>query len=195
MKNKTVNFININTQNNLIVDGENLVDELSGEVIAHIVDDIPRFVKLNNYADSFGFQWNHWDSNLSSIRNPKFGHHEVLIKRTNFDKLDLKDKTIIECGAGGGDDTEVFCSLPFSEIHSFDLSNSINRSKKYINDPRVVLSQASIYEIPYPDEAFDFVFCHRVLQHTPDPILALKNICKKVKKGGSYLLTHIIVQK
>ena len=44
MKNKTVNFININTQNNLIVDGENLVDELSGEVIAHIVDDIPRFV-------------------------------------------------------------------------------------------------------------------------------------------------------
>ena len=89
MKNKTVNFININTQN-IFVDGENLVDELNGEVIA--IYQMLRFVKLNNYADSFGFQWNHWDRTLSSIRNPKFGHHEVLIKRTNLINWILKIK-------------------------------------------------------------------------------------------------------
>ena len=184
MNDSHIDFINIKTKNRLIKKNTNLVDEVTGEIIAPIIDEIPRFVKLNNYADNFGFQWNHWENNLSSIRNPEFGHYGVLIDRTRFNKLDLHDKTILECGAGGGDDTEVLCTLPFSEIHSFDLSNSINRSRKYINDQRVVLSQASIYEIPYRDESFDYVFCHRVLQHTPDPILSLKTICEKVKPGG-----------
>lgn len=189
MKNRIINFIDIENKNKLVIKGDNLVDESNGKIIAPIVDDIPRFVKTTNYADSFGVQWNHWENNLSSIRNPDFGHHNVLIERTKFDKLDTSGKTILECGAGGGDDTEVLCSLPFSEIHSFDLSNSINRSKKYISDKRVVLSQASIYDIPYENEIFDFVFCHRVLQHTPNPILSLKSICKKVKPGG-YLFAH-----
>lgn len=46
------------------------------------------------------------------------------------------------------------------------------------------LVQASILKIPYPDESFDFVFCHRVLQHTPDPLLSLNHIMTKVKPGG-----------
>jgi SAM-dependent methyltransferase len=44
--------------------------------------------------------------------------------------------------------------------------------------------QASIFDIPFPDRSFDFVFCHRVLQHTPDPKGALRAICRKVKPGG-----------
>ena len=85
---------------------------------------------------------------------------------------------------GGGDDTEILLQFPFAEVHAFDLTNAVDRAARYLDDPRLVMSQASIYEIPYPDHSFDFVFCHRVLQHTPDPAAALRCLCRKVRPGG-----------
>jgi SAM-dependent methyltransferase len=106
------------------------------------------------------------------------------MERTHFDEIDVSGKTILECGMGGGDDTEVLLTLPFSEIHSFDLSTAVERAAQYLKDDRLRIFQASIYEIPYPDESFDIVYCHRVLQHTPDPPEALRRMCAKVKKRG-----------
>ena len=85
---------------------------------------------------------------------------------------------------GGGDDTEVLLQLGFAEVHSFDLSNACERAAASQRDPRLTILQASIFAIPYPDASFDFVFCHRVLQHTPDPERALRSICRKVRPGG-----------
>ena len=84
---------------------------------------------------------------------------------------------------GGGDDTECCCS---SASRKFILrpERSLRAGGCVLDDPRLTISQASIFEIPYPDESFDFVFCHRVLQHTPDPPRALRSICKKVRPGG-----------
>ncbi len=146
---------------------------------------IPRFVShADNYADSFAFQWKHWHDTLSDKRTAGQKKHEVLARRTHFDEYRTEGATILECGMGGGDDTEVLLDLPFSEVHAFDISSAVERAADYLHDPRLVLSQASIYEIPYADHSFDFVFCHRVLQHTPDPEQALRAICRKVKPGG-----------
>jgi hypothetical protein len=43
---------------------------------------------------------------------------------------------------GGGDDTEALLTLPFKEVHSFDISNSVERAKKYLEDKRLTISQA-----------------------------------------------------
>jgi len=157
----------------------------NGEVVAKVINNIPRFVPFDDtYDRSFGWQWNHWEKIRSSQRGAGLGLDKLIIKRTNFDKYDLKGRTLLECGMGGGDDTEVLLSLPFSEVHSFDISNAVDRAAKFIKDDRLVLSQSSIFEIPYPDYSFDVVYCHRVLQHTPDPKKALAAICKKVKLNG-----------
>ena len=159
----------------------------TGKSVAPIIDGIPRFVDpTQNYADSFAFQWKHWHDTLSDRRNLDLSgkKHAVVLRRTRFDRYKTDGATILECGMGGGDDTEVLLDFPFSQIHSFDISSAVERAAKYLHNPRLVLSQASIYEIPYPDHSFDFVFCHRVLQHTPDPERALRCICKKVKPGG-----------
>lgn len=183
-----ITFINPLTKKRLIQRNGALVEEGTGHIVAPIVNNVPRFVKSKNYSDSFGWQWNKWENNQSESRGSKVPQFDLIIRRTNFDKLDLAGKTILECGMGGGDDTEVLLKLPFKEVHSFDLSNSVDRAKKFLHDERLTISQASIYEIPYPDGIFDFVYCHRVLQHTPDPEKSLKAICKKVKPGG-----HIFV--
>ena len=175
-------FINPATGNPLIREAEVLVDAKTKNHVAPIIEGIPRFVPSENYADSFGWQWNHWAANRD--RRSGFNLMELVLSRTQFREYDLKGKSILECGMGGGDDTEILLTLPFGEVHSFDLSNAVERGQKMLRDERLTISQASIYEIPYEDQAFDVVYCHRVLQHTPDPVAALRAICKKVKPGG-----------
>src|SRR3546814_17151326 len=86
---------------------------------------------------------------------------------------------------GGGDDTEVLLKFPFSKIYSFDFSNSVDRARKFIKDDRSYMFQASILGIPLPDRSFAFVFCHRVIQHTPDPEGALRSEERRAGKEGA----------
>jgi len=179
-----INFIDPISKDSLIKENESLKLP-NGKDVAKIINGVPRYVPYDDeYDRSFGWQWNNWDNIRSSSRGAGLGLEKVIYKRTKFDQYDLENKTILECGMGGGDDTEVLLKLPFSEIHAFDVSNAVDRAAKYLKDDRLVISQASIFDIPYPDYAFDFVYCHRVLQHTPDPKKALESICKKVKPNG-----------
>lgn len=164
---------------------EGLVNQRTGTMVAPLVGGIPRFVDpAQNYAESFGYQWKKWHSIRSDLRNQGYNLREVILERTHFSEFELSGKTLLECGMGGGDDTEVLLGLPFSEIHSFDLSTAVERAAQYLDDPRLRICQASIYDIPYQDYSFDVVYCHRVLQHTPNPAEALRKICAKVKPGG-----------
>ncbi len=43
---------------------------------------------------------------------------------------------------------------------------------------------ASLYELPFADETFDVVFAHQVLQHLGDPVGALREAARVLKKGG-----------
>lgn len=162
-----------------------LTNPQTGRTVATIEGGIPRFVDArSNYAESFGYQWKRWHSIRSDARNPGHNMRQLILDRTHFAEYDLSGKTLLECGMGGGDDTEVLLGLPFGEVHSFDLSTAVERAAAYLTDPRLRIFQASIYDIPYPDFSFDVVYCHRVLQHTPDPAEALRRICAKVKPGG-----------
>ncbi len=176
-------FTDPETGENLTWDGDRLLNN-KGDIVASLVEAIPRFVEpTDNYAEAFGFQWNHWTT-LSDYLNDTDRKYREVMERTRFGDYETEGKTVLECGMGGGDDTEVLLKLGFSEVHSFDLSHGVERAAANLHDPRLTISQASIFEIPYADESFDFVFCHRVLQHTPDPERALKCICRKVKTGG-----------
>lgn len=180
-----IEFVNPETQNTLFIKDNFCYDAITNERVAEMIEGIPRFVKPGeNYAESFGWQWKTWRDNQSEARGSSVKQRDLILERTHFSEYDLLGKSILECGMGGGDDTEVLLTLPFGEIHSFDLSTSVERAKQNLSDERLIISQASICSIPYPDEAFDFVFCHRVLQHTPDPEKSLRCICKKLKRNG-----------
>ena len=183
-------LIDPKTGNTLLRDDDRLVDPQTGRQVAAFIDGAVRFADVqSNYAESFGWQWNHWRDERSAKAGSSLPLHETLLGRFHFDKLDLDGKTLLECGMGGGDDTEILLQYPFGEIHSFDISNSIDRAISNIKDNRLYVLQASIEAIPYPDEHFDAVYCHRVLQHTPNPKKSLVNLCRKVKPGG-YLFIH-----
>lgn len=164
------------------VDGELLNPQ--GRSVASVVGGIPRFVDpTRDYARAFGFQWKTWRTLSDSLHGGR-GKYDEVMRRTHFDEYPTRNASILECGMGGGDDTEVLLQLDFAELHCFDLSEAVAVAAARLNDARLTISQASIFEIPYADASFDFVFCHRVLQHTPDPARALRCVCKKVRPGG-----------
>ena len=191
--NLDINFVNPLNGNSLYVKGEEFFDCIDHSKVGRILEEIPRFIKdHDDYADSFAFQWKKWHSLLSGLREKEIEDFKFkeMLRRTNFNNFDLNGMTLLECGCGGGDDTEQSLRLPFSKVYSFDLSKAVERAQQFIEQKeRLVLFQASIYEIPIRDYSMDMVYCHRVLQHTPDPVKSLKAIMKKVKVGG-YLFAH-----
>lgn len=48
---------------------------------------------------------------------------------------------------------------------------------------------SNISSIPVPNRSFDAVLCTEVFEHLPDPLLALKEFSRIIKKGGYLVLT------
>jgi len=48
---------------------------------------------------------------------------------------------------------------------------------------------SDINSIPEPDASFDAIMCTEVLEHVPNPILAIKEFSRLLKSGGALILT------
>ena len=108
---------------------------------------------------------------------------DTILERTNWPKSFFKDKLILECGCGAGPDTEVLLSLG-ARVISVDIAG-LDFAKKNIGpNANSQLLQASLLDLPLKENSFDIVFCHRVIQHTPNPELVLEEILKYVKPKG-----------
>ena len=110
--------------------------------------------------------------------------HDTLLARTNWPKPFFRNRTVLECGCGVGPDTEILLSLG-ARVLAVDLTNlDTARSNLGLNS-NLCLVQADITDLPLRQQSFDIVFCHRVLQHTPDPRRTLRHMLRFVKPGGA----------
>lgn len=48
---------------------------------------------------------------------------------------------------------------------------------------------SDIVSIPVPDASFDVVICTEVFEHIPDPLAALRELTRVLKKGGTLIVT------
>ena len=153
------------------------------------IDGIARLTPENNYAESFGFQWNIFRKTQldSSVLKPI--SEERLLECTNWSG-DLLGHDILEAGSGAGRFTEVLVKTK-ANLYSFDFSNAVEAN--YLNNrenSNLTIFQGDIYNIPFLDKSFDHVLCLGVLQHTPDPKKSFFSLSEKVKEGG-YLYIDI----
>ncbi|HEX7905922.1 MAG TPA: class I SAM-dependent methyltransferase [Chitinophagaceae bacterium] len=146
-----------------------------------------RVVNESNYTDSFGFQWNKFqktqidrESQNSSLSKERF------FAQTSWDKEDLGGKNILEVGSGAGRFSQVILDHTKANLYSVDYSDAVTANYKNNghHGDRFKLFQASIYEMPFPDNSFDKVFCFGVLQHTPDFKKSVKALIDKAKPGA-----------
>jgi SAM-dependent methyltransferase len=145
---------------------------------------IPRFVSPENYAASFGFQWMTFSKiQLDSYNGSDFSEHRFQAI-TGWTQQNLAGRLVLDAGCGAGRFAEVVAHKYGAELVACDLSSAVEACRENLLPQHPLVCQASIYEMPFAQRSFDFVYCIGVIQHTPDPQAAIGALCKLVKPGG-----------
>lgn len=115
-------------------------------------------------------------------------------KNDIFNKLAFEFETgkkILDVGCGDGSDAEVFVREYGLDTYAIDLY----RHKNLDSLPEVKFSVAGIFDIPFPDNTFDYVFLHDILHHIDEKTQAyekhlsgLKELRRVVKPGGFVII-------
>ncbi len=169
-----------------------------------IINGIPRFFDQSNPAEfkkdkaekqttaSFGRKWNDlraqdygigsWDyNNLREQFIALLGCKTFVELKNIF----AKARETLNAGCGVAWSEYLFNFNQKTQRHCVDISLAVEtafRKTKQLSN--VVVSQASIFELPYRDNSFDIVYSLGVVHHTPNPKKALKKLVAKLKHGG-----------
>lgn len=165
---------------------------------------IPRFIEKSHYgftsskskekltSASFGNKW-------TEGRNKKLGFlgsdTKLLTEQflaslgcesiTELKTLFKKANKTLNAGCGVAWSEYLFNYNPDLQRHCVDISISVETA--YINTrhlDNILVSQASIFELPYKDEVFDIIYSLGVIHHTNNPKQAIAILSKKLKPGG-----------
>ena len=114
-------------------------------------------------------------------------------KRAIFEKLDFdfeKGKKVLDIGCGPGEDIIVFRDVFGLDTYGLDVREWDELKKLGIKNFKL----GSIFELPYKENSFDYVFLHDVMHHIDENnqnrdehIRALLEL-KRVTKNGGYIV-------
>lgn len=133
-------------------------------------------------VESFGEEWTKFhDFSDETIQNIALEYFDLL-----NDKVVNKNSYAADLGCGTGRWTK-YLSDKAGFIEAIDPSNAIFAADQLLkNVTNVRLTKASIENIPFEDNTFDFAMSVGVLHHIPDTQKAMIDCVKKVKPGGYF---------
>jgi SAM-dependent methyltransferase len=145
---------------------------------------LPRFVSADNYANSFGYQWNrHARTQLDSHTGLPISR-DRLLAAIGPGAETLSGLRVLEAGSGAGRFTEVLLRAG-ADVVSFDYSSAVDaNARNHLPSPHLHLFQGDIFSVPLIEQSFDLAICMGVLQHTPDPQAAFRSLARHVRPGG-----------
>jgi len=149
-----------------------------------IVRGVPRFVSSEAYAESFGVEWHRFPrTQLDSYNGTKVSWTRF-IQLTGIEPTELKGQRVLEVGCGSGRFLELVAQAG-ADTYGADLSAAAEVSRENLKEYKnCSVVQADLFRLPFPENAFDFVYSIGVIHHTPDPKAALRALVKHVKPGG-----------
>ena len=154
-----------------------------GAQVLPIRNGVIRCREDSGYNESFALQWNKFKTNQIDAVNGT----QLSMKRfaeTGWRADDLKGKTVLEAGCGAGRFTRILAEAG-SRLVAFDYSRAVDACRENNGHfANLILLQCDIFAMPFRSGAFDYVFCHGVLQHTPDPKGAFMALAQRVRPGG-----------
>ncbi|MBW1879349.1 MAG: methyltransferase domain-containing protein [Deltaproteobacteria bacterium] len=109
--------------------------------------------------------------------------------------LDEAPARVLDVGCGTGFFTRhVAERLVESEVVGVDMDEGrLTYAQKQGRHSNLRFERGDLTDLPFPDDAFDLVFCRFVLVHAPDPALFLTEMSRVARPGGrvvAYEMVH-----
>ena len=79
----------------------------------------------------------------------------------------------------------------YDEIHGIDISPHVveEANKNLINKKiKAFTTVGDIRNMPYSENSFDYLYTMGTIEHLPDPKVAMREICRVLKKGGKAII-------
>jgi SAM-dependent methyltransferase len=108
-----------------------------------------------------------------------------------LDRINFKDKHVLEIGLGQGADSEQIITRG-ALWSGLDLTpESVARVQVRLalrRLPHQAIKQGSVLQIPYKNRTFDIVFSHGVLHHVPEVVAAQREIRRVLRADGELIV-------
>lgn len=154
---------------------------------------VPRFVIGDEYAGSFGYQWNRFRAVQLDSCNGGTESDSSFRDTTGWTADSLAGSRVLDVGVGAGRYAEVAARLG-AEVVGIDLTHAVDAAYHNVGEKENVhLAQADIFAMPFRPDTFDRAYSIGVLHHTPDPRAAFERVARLVKVGGHiaiYVYVH-----
>jgi SAM-dependent methyltransferase len=125
------------------------------------------------------------------------GHHESVLRSHRWRTAENsaayllphlgKDAKILDVGCGPGTITAGLADrVPDGHVTGIEPGAEIVAQAREVTGDRTNLdfTAGDVYALGYPDDTFDVVHAHQVLQHLGDPVRALREMRRVTKPGG-----------
>lgn len=156
---------------------------IAGERTFPVRNGVVRVRQDDGYNASFALQWKKFRTNqLDQVNGTS-----LTLKRfaeTGWELTAMPGELVLEAGCGAGRFTRLMGETG-GRLVSFDFSSAVDAcAENNAHLENVAFLQCDIFDMPFEKEQFDRVFCHGVLQHTPDPEGAFRELTQMLRPGG-----------
>ena len=153
-----------------------------------VINGVPRFVPPENYAESFGFQWNRFENTQVDSRIKTNRSESRFTEETLWDSTILTGKIVLDAGCGAGRFSEIALKYGANLI-AVDFSSAVDTAFKNLQSDTKIVIQADLSDLPINSNSLDYIYCIGVLQHTKDPAAIIRELVRCLKQNGELTLT------
>ncbi len=147
-----------------------------------LTNGVYRFVDVQEYAGSFGFQWKLYARTQLDDANSQRSE-SAFRRRTGFRPEDLAGKLVLDVGCGMGRFAEVATRWG-AHVVGIDLSLAVEVAAQNLRDRSATILQADVFHLPFAPASFDYIYSIGVLHHTPNCEEAFKALPGLLKPSG-----------
>jgi ubiquinone/menaquinone biosynthesis C-methylase UbiE len=119
---------------------------------------------------------------------------DVGLTKWALGQINYTQRKILDIGCGGGKTVHMLSKrYPKAKIYGIDYSGAavkttIKKNKQKVNEGNIIISQASVSSIPFPDDFFNCITAIRTHYFWPDLMQDMKEVFRVLNKDGQFLI-------
>lgn len=147
------------------------------------------FVADDSYAETFATQWSQFAATQLDSKNGTTISRDRFAALTGWLEHGLDGLDVLDAGCGAGRYSEVALTAG-ANVTALDLSEAAYTARSNLHPwgPRLKVVRGDLSAPPLPRRSFDRVFSIGVLQHTADPLRAVRALVQRLRPGGELVL-------